>query len=163
MLRVNKRMENLIEKVSKYECTNEKMSIESICKLISPEFKEIDGFFLLCFDGEEIPKRINVDKVIQVYGDRTGYECSCNEIRLNDYIDYVEGNSICVLKFALQLQKSWEIKVKSEYPEYKFCFILTYDEEYATLRFHKIRDEEEPYLLPDLESYSEDAIFLNII
>lgn len=160
MLRMNKRMDNLIEKISDCECTDAVISIEKICRLLCPDFKEIDGTILLSLQEYEIPERIDISKIKQVYGDITGYEFSCNEIRINDYIDYREDQSICILRFALQLQKSWALKIKSEYPEYNFSFILSYDNEYVTLRFHKIRIEEEHYLSLDLNSYTDEAILV---
>ncbi len=158
MERTNHRMDTIIQEVLNYDCTSSSMNIENICLLLYPEFKEVNGCILLNLSEGSIPNKINIEKVIQTYGDFTAYECSCNEIRLNDYIDYTEGNERSILKFALQLQKSWIVKIKRDYPSYKFCFVLSYDGEFATLRFHRIRENERLFLTDDLESYTEEGI-----
>jgi hypothetical protein len=151
-------MDTIIEEVLNYDCTNSSITIENICLLLCPKFKEVDGVIFLNLSDDSIPNKINIEKVIQIYGNLTAYECSCNEIRINDYIQYTEGDGRCILKFALLLQKNWIAKIRKEYPSCKFCFVLSYDGEFATLRFHKIRENESFFLTDDLESYTEEGI-----
>ncbi|AVQ47802.1 hypothetical protein C7M60_18785 [Clostridium botulinum] len=91
-------------------------------------------------------------------GDRTGYEASCNEIRINDYVDvYDDYNILSLSKVIIQ---AWKYKLKTEYPEYKFLIILAYREGYATLRFHVFRENEGTWLVNDLNAYKEEAILV---
>lgn len=158
MKRSNHMMDKFINEILYHDCNDSLISIENICLLLWPEFKEVNGCILLNLLENGVPNKINIDKVIEIYGDFTAYECSYNEIRLNDYIDYPIGKGISVLKFALKLQKIWTTKIKLQYPKYKFCFIVSYDGEFVILRFHKVRKEERLFLTDDLESYLQEGI-----
>src|SRR5471030_284113 len=114
-------MNALIEQISSYERIDTAINIKNDSILFHPEFKEVDGLILLKLLDWEIPNKINVEKLIQVYGDRTGYECVCNEVRVNDYINCSNEDNRCLLNFALKLQKNWACKIKSDYPNYNFC------------------------------------------
>lgn len=162
MIKANTKMNSLIEQTALYKYENTLLNIENACILLNPEFKELDGVIFVDLPWNRIPDELNIDYLIQEYGDLTGCESSCNELRLNSYIDYPEGNGLGVLKFAIQLQKCWAYKIKSDYPKHEFCFILAYSDEFATLRFHKIR-EKSMFLVEDLESYEEEAILVMTI
>ena len=51
-------------------------------------------------------------------------------------------------------------KLVSEYPQYRFCIILSFSEGYATLRFHMIRENEKSWLKSDLETYKDEALMV---
>lgn len=158
--RMNDRMKKLIDEVSDYDCPRSSIKIKDICLLLYPSFKEVDGAIILeIVEDGSMPEKLNMENIIRYDGNLSGYEGACNEIRLNDYIKYPKGNGRSVLKFALQLQKSWMAKIKIEYPDYKFCFILFYDGEFANLRFHRIR-VNEIYLAEDLEDYEEEGVLV---
>ena len=81
------------------------------------------------------------DKALEMYMDKTGYEATNTEIRLNSYFE----------------------KNISMEPHSKFCLILSCDEEHVEIRFHKIHPGEKMWLDENLEDYPEEAIGYAIV
>ncbi|HAG42625.1 MAG TPA: hypothetical protein DCL31_03625 [Clostridium sp.] len=103
-------------------------------------------------------ENINFKRILSMFGDRTGYEASCNEIRINDYIDC--SDEFSVIQLAEIIMDTWKYKLKTEYPKYRFCIILSFIEGYATLRCHVVRENESPWLKDDLDEYEYEAIMV---
>lgn len=133
-----------------------KVNLQSISKILNPHFVAVHDCVIIDIDNEIKIEKINFDRILSMFQDRTGYEASCNEMRLNDYIDL--PNETAALKTAEIIMQVWENKLLLEYPQCSFCMILSIHEGYATLRFHQIRDNEQPWLDDDLESYKDEAI-----
>lgn len=162
MIKMNKKMEAKIQKTKNCICSLSTINLSILERILFPEFKEVEGCFLARLTENHIPEKINLDMVMRVYGDRTGYEASRNELRINDYINYTEDEKYSVLAFALQLIESWSLKLKADFPHYEFNLILSCDDEYVTLRFHRYRNVELGWLEDNLESYDE-AILLRYV
>lgn len=60
----------------------------------------------------------------------------------------------------LVAMKVWEKNLVAEYPQYRFCIILSFSEGYTTLRFHMIRENEKSWLKSDLETYKDEALMI---
>jgi len=55
---------------------------------------------------------------------------------------------------------TWKYKLKSEFPQYRFCIILSFSEGYATLRCHAVRENEGSWLNGDMDEYKDSAIIV---
>lgn len=131
--------------------------------MIWPEFCEIKGFVLLKKD-KDIYEDLDVDRILSFYHDRTGFEASYNELRIEDYFDWCIGKPIEGLAMAVKLSEIWGCKLKKDFPNYKFCIIIGYDDSFTTIRFHKFRDDEYSWIsIDDLDDYKEESIALRII
>lgn len=167
MIRYNKLMRELIKKATEYKYEDEMVKIDNICVLIDPKFKEIEGCIFI-----ELPKKeVDEKKYIQYVKngrkrekDFTEIEWEDSEVVIDHYIEYPdEIKGMAELKLGLKLQKIWANKLKEIYPNYKFCITLSYDcGEYpsATLRFHRVREDEIPYHLEndDLDSFKVNGM-----
>ena len=135
-----------------------KMSTDNMSKILTPNFIEVYNCIIIDTNNEIKAENIDFERILLTFQDRTGYEDSCNEVRLNDYIDCYDEMGL--LKTAEIIMKVWEKKLVSEYPQYRFCIILSFSEGYATLRFHMIRENEKSWLKSDLETYKDEAIMV---
>lgn len=157
MIKTNKKMRNLIDKANE---TKEyiRISTDNISKVLNPNFVEVHNCIIIDINDEIKAENIDFERILLMFQDRTGYEASCNEIRINDYIDCTD--EMGVLKTAEVVMKVWEKNLVAEYPQYRFCIILSFSEGYATLRFHMIRENEKSWLKSDLETYKDEALMI---
>lgn len=108
---------------------------------------------------EQLKKNIDFDFILKRFGDRVGYEASRNEIRVNDYI--IEGSFNSIVKLSFKIIEILKYKLKLRYPNDKFCIVFSSDKEYVTLRFYKIRENENSWLNEkDLDRYVDEAIMV---
>ena len=158
LIRANKKMRDLLEesKIKKEEVI--KISIDNLSKIMSPNFKEVHNCIINDINNEINVENVNFKRILSMFGDRTGYEASCNEVRINDYIDY--SDEAAVLQLAEIIMDTWKYKLKAEYPQYRFCIILSFSEGYVTMRFHVIRENESSWLNADLDEYKDEAIMV---
>lgn len=150
-------MRHLLKKANE---TNEyiTLSTDNMLKILNPNFIQVYDCIIIDTNNEIKAENINFKRILSMFQDRTGYEASCNEVRINDYIDC--PNKMGILKAAEIVMKVWEKKLVSEYPQYKFCIIFSFNEGYATLRFHVLRENEQPWLKSDLETYKDEALMV---
>lgn len=151
----NSKMDNLINKSVEFKTSNITFSIEKLLMVLNPIIKNVDDCIIIDNYNEIDIKKINFERLLKMYGDRSGYEASNNEIRLNDFIN---GNLIdfrSVLALGINILDIWEIKLKRKYPNGRFCLIITYGDNSIILRFHQVRDDENMWLIEDLEQYNE--------
>lgn len=153
-------MEKILQELQK-ENQLLNLSTKKISKLMHPNIKEIYECILIDIKDELDEHRIDIEHVLQRYGDRTGFEASCNEFRINDFVEY--ESELEILNLALLTMDSWENELKCKFPSYKFCLILDFDDGYATLRFHKKRNDEKNWLTDDLEGYKLNALLVKEI
>lgn len=164
MMKFNTEMKNILEKINSNRKTKGVTIDFNICKqLLLPDFLEMEGCVLLNIFSIQAPKKINIDAILNVYGDRTGYEASRNELRINDYLEISKNREYYLVEVALQLMEVWGLKLKAKFPESEFCFIIGYNEGYVTIRFHKIRLNEMNWLADDLEAYEKEGILTKVI
>lgn len=158
LIRTNKNMIDLLEKAKIKKEEVIKISTDNLSKIMSPNFKEVHDCIIVDMNNEIKVENVNLKRILSMFRDRTGYEASCNEIRINDYIDY--SDEVAVLQLAEIIMDTWKYKLKTEYPKYKFCIILSFSKGYVTMRFHVIRENESSWLKADLDEYKDEAIMV---
>ena len=158
MIKANKNMLDLLKKSKTKEQKFIKISTDNMYEIMIPNFKEVYGCIIIDMNDEIKEENIDFKRVLSRCGDRTGYEAGCNEVRINDYIDYCD--KISVLELGQIIMETWKYKLKTEYPQYNFCIILAFREGYVTMRFHVIRENENSWLTPDLDEYKDEAIMI---
>ncbi len=88
--------------------------------------------------------------------DETGYECFLNHLHIGDY---AKGASLAEQLGQGQLFMSELARMlKTLYPHFSFQLILSCSESECTVRFHKLRANQN--WVGDLEGYKEEALFL---
>lgn len=133
-----------------------------VSDLVNTEFYEIEGC-VLRNKGEKV-ERLNIDKILCVYNDRTGYEASFNEVRINDYIEELHYGPVEGLALALRIIEDWENRLKQCFPNYTFHIIVVFDDEYTTVRFYKFRNEEGSWIdIDNLDGYSGESVLVKIV
>lgn len=157
MIKTNKNMTSLLEKV---EMTEKIIQINAteLTKIMFPTFKEVYNCIVVDMNDEIKEENINFKRILSMFGDKTGYEASCNEIRINNYIDCLDD--VTVIQFGKIIMDAWKYKLKSEYPKYKFCIILSINKGYGIIRFHVIREDESQWLTNDLDEYADESIIV---
>lgn len=158
LIRTNKNMISLLEKAKIKKEEVIKISTDNLSKIMSPNFKEVHDCIIIDMNNEIKVENVNFKRILSMFRDRTGYEASCNEIRINDYIDY--SDEVAVLQLAEIIMDTWKYKLKTEYPQYRFCIILSFSQGYVTIRFHVIRENESSWLKADLDEYKDEAIMV---
>lgn len=158
MIRANKNMIDLLEKekIKKEELI--KINADNLYKIMLPNFKEVHDCIIIDNNSEIKLENVNFKRILSMFRDRTGYEASCNEIRINDYIDY--SDEIAVLQLSKIIMDTWKYKLKTKYPQYKFCIIISFSNGYVTMRFHVVRENESSWLKADLDEYKDEAIMV---
>ncbi len=158
----NKNMKELLEKVSSFPYEKEiKGDSGGVRNLLNPPLKKVKDCIIISDKSVEILETF-YDKAIEMYTDKTGYEASNTETRINDFfeknISMEEGT-----KIALVVLEQWGSKLKQIEPSAKFCLIISCDEECVEIRFHKMHEGEAMWLDENLENYDDGAIGYTMI
>jgi hypothetical protein len=132
----------------------------NIENIITPNIVDINGCYILDLENELDSRSINWNRLMKIHGNKTGYEASCNELRINDYLDDNKTQDD-ILIYGLRILHDWKDKLKRDYVNQKFVLILSFDKTYVTLRFHKKR-EGENWLNSDLGKYQESILIMEI-
>lgn len=90
LIRINKNMIDLLKKVKIKKEEVIKISIDNLFKIMSLNFKEVYDCIIVDMNNEIKVENVNLKRIFFMFRDRIGYEVSCNEIRINDYIDYFD-------------------------------------------------------------------------
>lgn len=154
----NRLMRELLEHIQAYpEMEKLETNLKGLRELFSPPFKQVRDCVTI---STKSVKQLNegMDAVIEAYyKDRTGYEASNTETRINDYFENeisMETGTI----IALLVIDVWTVKLKAMEPDSKFCIIMCSDEDRVEIRFHKVRDDEKSWLAEDIEGYTGGAV-----
>lgn len=103
------------------------------------------------YDNEGIEEsRIDFQRVLQFAGDWTGYESSCNEIRL----ERSAVSSDQYAAFAEMLQE----RLREKYPARNFVTYIILNDSFMDVRFHTDRENEAPWLDVDLDAYTNPIL-----
>ena len=97
--------------------------------------------------------RADVNFILEVFQDWTGFEASENEIDLD--LDKIAAGDI--KKLSSLLLKGLEEK----YPKRKFCVCMSIDDDigrYLVLRFHTLRDSDGLWCDRNIENYQEPVL-----
>ncbi|WP_121643444.1 hypothetical protein [Bacillus vallismortis] len=161
----NKNMKRLKERFEDLSNTK-KVDLSNVKDIISPNpnITKVEDCFILDLEYELTDNpTINWNSILKMYRDKTGYEASCNELRINDYLDQRDLSDEEVLLYSLHVIHGWEHHLNEKFPEHKFVVILSIDEGFATLRFYKYREEESSWLKANIEEYGNEAILVKEI
>ena len=159
---VNSRMRELLKKISCPLAEDGfEMRMEPCKRLFFPPLKKVKDCVII---SEKPVGKLEAafDKALEMYMDKTGYEASNTETRLNSYFEKNISMEMGT-KMALMVLEIWSLQLKNIEPHSKFCLILSCDEEYVEIRFHKIHPGEKMWLDENLEDYPEEAIGYAIV
>ena len=105
------------------------------------------------YDEDEIDEStIDFERVFNFVGDWTGYEISCNEIR----IETVMLSSNQYVTFANMLQKM----LKNKYKDKDFIVYIYLNDDYIEVRFHVYREKEGFWLNENLNMYNNPILYV---
>ncbi len=159
LIKINNNMKVLLDKLESEKENSIEVNVRELDKIILPNLVKINDCIIIDMNNRFKEKNIDLKVVLDRFGDRTGYEASCNEVRINDYI--ISEDYFGSVRLGKMIMEIWKNKLKLEYPKDKFCIILSADGSYVTLRFYKIRKDESPWLNEDnLEGYEDEVIMI---
>lgn len=158
----NSQMQELIKRIEGSSDTEKLMiSVEQLERLFNPPFKKVKDCIIIAEKSSQfLDKHFN--KAMEMYMDKTAYEASNNETRINCFFK----NEISMetgTRIALTVLENWALKLKSMDNHSNFCLIMSCDEECVEIRFHKVRREEVSWLAEDIESYTDGAVGYTIV
>lgn len=153
----NNKMKKLLEEISAFSEIEElQLSIGELRKLFFPPLKKVNDCIIITEkDTEMLEAEFN--NTIEMYTDKTEYEVSNTETRINSYFK----NKITMetgVQIALMVIEFWALKLKEVEPDSQFRFVLSCKKDSVEIRFHKVRKYETAWLLEDFERYKDEAI-----
>ncbi|MBS4537551.1 hypothetical protein GOQ27_03700 [Clostridium sp. D2Q-11] len=162
-IKTNMVMDDIIDDIDFFNISTVNVDVSQLLNVFNPKIKDVYGCLIIDNNDEIQLNDINFHRIISMYGDKTGYEASCNEIRLNDYIkgDIYEVKDVISLGFMIL--NIWSLILKESYPNYNFCLIISSNKKIVTLRFHIVREEENIWLSDNLQDYKDEAVAYKII
>lgn len=141
MIVTNQIMRDYLEHIKDSSCSQD-FHIKELGQIIYS-----NGLYLLDIENEEYNDIFIKD------GDRIGFEADWNHIHIDDYVLKTK-NPMDYLYIGLQLIQSWQIILKTTFPNKRFVLILSFDGEYAVVRFYKRRQNEEEWIdFENIEGY----------
>lgn len=161
-MKANKAMKDLMKDIKKNATLKTIIDFNQLFKLLNPKIKSINGCLFIDNNEKIKPDKLNFKEMLKLYGDKTGCEASYNEIRVNDFVHGNTNSFADILSMGFFVLDIWGLKLKYNFPDSSFCLIMSVDEEYVILRFHKVRGNEISWLADDIEGYKEPVAF-NIV
>lgn len=153
----NNRMEKILKKITQLSFKELlEINMEQLDKLFFPPFKQIKDCVIISESPISTLESF-FDKSIKIFADKTGYEASNTETRINSYFENTISSELGV-KIALTVLEVWTLQLKKMEPNSKFCLILLCDEHHVEIRFHKIHVNEKMWLDENIENYTDEAV-----
>ena len=153
----NREMKKLLKDVSNHPSVESlKFNFSELYDLFFPKFKKVKDCIIVS------KKSVNglemfFDKAMEMYQDKTGYESSCSDTRIDCYFEG-EVSMMAGTQIALIALEIWALRLKQMDPDSKFCLIMSSNEDRVEIRFHKIRENEIKWLADDIDSYQGGAV-----
>lgn len=157
MMVCNKKMRKLIEEMKETKIgTTIELELKGIRELFLPNIKKVYDCLII---SEKSVKELeeNFNKAIKTSFDKTGYEASQNETYINQYLLNEDITIYNMLEITNIVINVWKNHLKAIDNSGKICFIIGCDNKNITLRFHKVRSNENMWLGDDIEKF-EDAV-----
>lgn len=130
--------------------------VDEFSEKVFSTIKMIDECVVIVDLNNEIKQGVlNYDWILSQYGDYAGYEASCNEMRVSDYIDI---DNIQPIPFILRLIEKLKSILKKTYPQFNFVLIGIMKTEEIDIRFHILRHNEKGWLSEDIDEYKEAIV-----
>ena len=153
----NREMKKLLKDVSNHPSVESlKFNFSELYDLFFPEFKKVKDCIII---SKKSVNRLEMffDKAMEMYQDKTGYESSCSDTRIDCYFEG-EVSMMAGTQIALIALEIWALRLKQMDPDSKFCLIMSSNEDRVEIRFHKIRENEIKWLADDIDSYQGGAV-----
>lgn len=146
---LNSKLSRIERKARLVEDNTVTFSLDNLDRLFNMQIQDIFDCILIVDDEKiELTEAQFVD-VVKIYGDKTGYEASNNELRI---IDYCENELTEAQQYSIG--KSFISDLNNKIPG-KVVFYFSYDDEVLTIRFHKFRKAEGLWTNENTEEYNE--------
>lgn len=149
MIKMNEMMKKILKGDVEQECCS-KMD-DTILNEIVNKTKIIKECIIYDKDGTLEEEKINFNRILQFFGDWTGYEASCNELRFER--QKILPSQFLVLANDLSHMLSQKCNGKKI-----VVYISLYDDE-IEVRFHIYRKEEQLWLDEDLNKYDLPILY----
>ena len=158
-MKCNKMMSDILNS-SKYKNNNEILTIESkeLLNLFNKKFQNIHDCIIMSEELYDASEE-KIKSIVECFEDRTGFEHSDSETRVNDYIEN-EISAETAISLSLLLIDFWGYRLKELDSESQFAFILSLDGMYTTLFFHKLREHNLPMIDDDLDGYNQPVYYV---
>ena len=127
------------------------LQIDNILREIVSKTKIIRNCVIYDKDKTLEEKQINFNKIIQFFGDWTGYEVSCNELIFER--NSIHSNQFLVLASRLSNMLSQKFNGK------EIVVYILLSEKEIELRFHTYRENENLWLDEDLNKYDVPILY----
>lgn len=148
MLYMNRAMKKIISNQTVESCENK---FNTILDNILKKTRRIQESII--YDEDEIDEStVNFERIFKFVGDLTGYEISCNEIRIENIM--LSSNQYVI--FANMLQKM----LKNKYEDKDFVVYICLNDDYIEVRFHTYRENEGFWLNENLDMYNTPVLYV---
>jgi hypothetical protein len=158
MIKLNDKMEQAIHLL---QCTDNDLVLKKVDEFstdVFPKIKLVDNQIVVVdYYNRVTDHMLNYEWITSTYKDFTGYEASCNKMRLSDYI-HLEG--ISIWPFMMNLLDRLKRELREKYPQFGFTIIVQLQDVDTEIRFHVTRENEIGWLVDDLDQYRDDAILV---
>lgn len=148
MINMNEMMYQIIKGAKNKEGC---VQLDNILKEVVDKTKIIKDSIIYDKDGSLEEENINFTKIIQMTGDWTGYEASCNELRF-------DSNIICPSQFQ-ELANRLNYMLSQKHEGRKMVVYISMYGEDIELRFHTYRENETMWLEQNLEKYDVPVLY----
>jgi hypothetical protein len=98
-------------------------------------------------------------QLINNFQDRTNCETWYSEVGVNYEVKNKKLSIYEALVLAFIIAECWINKLKRLKPKAKFCFIFSCDNEYVTIRYHKMRKGEK-WLCDNIDEYEQPVGYI---
>lgn len=147
MIRMNEMMKLILEGEENQECN---LQIDKILYEIIDKTKIIKDCIIYDKDGTLKEDNINFNRIIDFFGDWTGYEVSCNELIFERQKILPKYFSAFANRLSYLLSQKYDVKRIVVY------ISVCYDK--IELRFHTYRENERLWLDDDLNKYDKPIL-----
>lgn len=132
--------------------------IQNMCENIVCDTSLLEVHDCVVYDpNNEIDDlKLDWNFILRINNDLTGFEVNCNEILINDYIDYNKDNARSIIYHTL---KSFGKLIKQKYPIKSFCVIMYEYKGTLFLRFHVYRESEGLWIGENFEEDENPVLY----
>lgn len=147
MIKMNEMMKLILEGEENQECN---LQIDKILYEIIDKTKMIKDCIIYDKNGTLKEDNINFNRIIDFFGDWTGYEVSCNEL-------IFERQSI-LPKYFLSFANRLSYLLSQKYDVKRIVVYISLCDDEIELRFHTYRHNEGLWLVDDLNKYDKPIL-----
>jgi len=153
----NERMKDVLNKKRKNELIISAVNFEA---LVNPEF--VEEYDCIIANGEKpnVSYEEFNDIVKKHYFDKKGYEHSRTETLINMYLENSrELSASDMAPVAFSVINIWASHLKLKDSEGSYCFTVSCSDNYVTMRYYKLR-ENESLIEGDIEKFDQPVAYV---